>query len=63
MGQEKPLPNESLVLERQDLATVRYLFLVPPPVFGPARDTVVDLMLAGCEAIRKGEGRTLEDGS
>jgi hypothetical protein len=60
-GQEKPLPNESFLLEHRNLAAVRYLFLIPPPILGPARETITGPILAGFKAIRAGDGRTLED--
>ncbi|KAE8450454.1 hypothetical protein EG329_006529 [Mollisiaceae sp. DMI_Dod_QoI] len=59
VAQEEPDPNEIAILEHPTLATVRYLFLIPPPRFGPPRKTVEISMLAGFKAIREGNGRTL----
>ncbi|KAF8848594.1 hypothetical protein BDZ45DRAFT_753644 [Acephala macrosclerotiorum] len=58
-AQEEPLPYEEIMIKHQSLATVRYLFLVPPPAFGPPRKIVESLMLAGLKSIREGDGRSL----
>ncbi|CZR63320.1 uncharacterized protein PAC_13217 [Phialocephala subalpina] len=59
-GQEEPVANLQLNFTHPELVTVRYMFLIPPPKFGPTIETVEPAMLAGIKAIREGKGRSLE---